>query len=202
MSPRLQSFWLVLSVAVLAGALGVVASVAVNGPGALLNSALGRQLAALLPGPTDPPGLAIADIGETSPRFTLAGLDGKPRTIPTPGKPVIINYWASWCPPCREEMPLLADYSRQPGAIEVVGIALDTAPDASAFLTAHPVPFAILVEAPGERDSSVQLGNRRGVLPFSVLIGADGRVLQRRFGAFHSTTDLQEWSMTAMPAAP
>jgi len=194
MSQRPQHIWLMLAAAVLAGVLGLVASVAINGPGAMLNSPIGRPLAKLFPGPPEPPGLQIADIGEASPSFTLPALDGSRRTIPTTGKPLLINYWASWCGPCREEMPLLAAYSRQPDAIEVIGIALDTAEDATAFLATNPVPFTILIEAPGARDSSVQLGNRSGVLPYSVLIGADGRVLQRRYGAFHDDSDLRRWA--------
>lgn len=197
MSRRRAAPWLLLSAAIVAGGVGLVAGMALFGPGALLNSPPGRWLASLAPRPKDPPGLYVADIGEKSPPLSLPDLQGSLHALPPPGRPVLVNYWASWCGPCREEMPLLASYSRAQSAVEVVGIALDTAEDASAYLAGQPVPFRILLESPGDRDSSVQLGNRRGVLPYSVLIAADGRVLDRRFGAFKDADDLADWAGAA-----
>jgi hypothetical protein len=66
----------------------------------------------------------------------------------------------------------------------VVGLALDDAEAVRAFLQRVPVAYPILIDAPGPADASVSLGNRKGVLPYSVLVGADGRLLARRVGPF------------------
>ena len=190
---------LIFGAALLAACLGLVASVALYGPGPLLRSELGQGLLQRWLAEPGPPGLRIAEPGDPMAPIRLADLRGQWRTVPRPGRALLINYWASWCGPCREEMPLLAAYARRQheGDVDVVGIALDSTAAAQAFLATTPVPFTTLVEAPGERDSSVQLGNRQGVLPFSVLIGADGRLLKRRFGAFDSMEDLSGWAEPA-----
>lgn len=187
---------LILLAAVLAGALGLVASVAWFGPGPLLRSPLGQHLAFLFAAVEDAPaGVTVIEPGQRVPSFRLPDLAGQAQTLPRPGRVLLINYWASWCQPCREEMPLLDAYAGQtprPG-VEFVGIALDDARDARAFLDRTPVRFSILVEAPGERDSSVRLGNLRGSLPYSVLIDRDGRLVKHRLGAFKNRRELQDW---------
>lgn len=188
---------LVLGAALAAGCLGLVASVALVGPGPLLRSELGqRVLAPWLRGQVAS-GLEVVQIGAPVTAIRLPDRAGRQQVFPRSGRAVLINYWASWCAPCRDEMPLLASYwtRARPGRPDIVSIALDSREDAEAFLVRHPVPFPTLIETPGPRDSSARFGNGRGVLPFSVLIGADGRLQKRRFGAFQDTADLETWAV-------
>jgi thiol-disulfide isomerase/thioredoxin len=180
-----------LAVALLAGLLGLALGIARHGPGPLANSPLGRWLTAW----SEPA------LGTPVPAFTVAGLEGPAQTLPRPGQAVLVNYWASWCGPCRDEMPLLSAFAREQGGngVQVLGIALEEAEPARAFLAAVPVDYPVAVEAPGPADSSARLGNHRGVLPFSVLIGADGRVRARRIGRFADARDLREWAVAAAP---
>jgi thiol-disulfide isomerase/thioredoxin len=141
-------------------------------------------------------GVALLGPGEPVPAFTLPGLAGPALTIPVSGQPVLLNYWASWCGPCLDELPLLSRFAaaQGPSGVQVVGIALDDRTQAEAFVRQHPLGFPSLSEAPGEHDSSVRLGNHRGVLPYSVLIGADGRQLRSHSGAFRDADDLRNWA--------
>lgn len=176
----IRHVFLIVLAAGIAGLLGVWASAAVYGPGSAGWFTVNEDDAAI--------GAVVAP-------FTLTDISGTPRTLPRAGRPQLINYWASWCAPCREEMPLLDGFARAQGAsgIEVVGIALDKAADARAFLAQTPVSFPQMVEPAGPADSSVNLGNRRSVLPYSVLIDDQGRLVKRRYGAFRSASDLQQW---------
>jgi peroxiredoxin len=76
--------------------------------------------------------------------------------------------------------------------VQVIGIALDDPTAVRDFLKAHPVAYPILLDRPGPADSSVRLGDREGVLPYSVLVAADGHVLRAQLGPFaHGAID--EW---------
>ncbi|WP_407062793.1 TlpA disulfide reductase family protein [Cognatilysobacter tabacisoli] len=137
--------------------------------------------------PAPPADLPVASRGEPIPLLRLRGLDGNVVELPrNDGKPLLINFWASWCGPCIEEMPELDRYAKAQGAdgTQVVGIALDDADAVRAFLQQVPVAYPIALDTAGPRDSSVQLGNRNGVLPYSVLVDADGRLLKQRLGPF------------------
>ena len=183
--------------ALLAALLGLAASVAVHGPAPLLSSPLGGLVSNFIPGGNRTGSLSVGD--PVAPG-RLPDLEGKQRVVAAPGQATLVNYWASWCAPCREELPLLADLSRQAGSkVRIVAIALDSLPDAQAFLAAHPLAMDVRIESPGGTDSSVGLGNRHGVLPFSALIGADGRLLARKVGAFKSATELEQWIAQADP---
>jgi thiol-disulfide isomerase/thioredoxin len=191
---RVRQGLLAVLLALAAAALGLVVSVALYGPGPLLSSPLGQAL--IRPWLSVPPGLHVIEQGEAVSPFTLPGLTGPAMPLPVSGRPTLITYWASWCGPCREELPLFSAYAREhgPSGVRVVAVALDDVGDAQAFLREQPLGFPSLVEAPGERDSSVRLGNLRNVLPYSVLIGADGRLRKRQSGAFRSGQDLQNWA--------
>ena len=190
----------ILLVALAAGVLGVVAGLAVNGPGPLLRTELGQravQQAMDAVAPPTPEGLAVAKRGDPVPSITLPDLAGTPRSLPGDfgDRPLLVNLWASWCGPCIEEMPELDRYAAQQGdtGVQVIGIALDDAAAVEDFLQRIPVRYPILIDTPGPRDAGVQLGNPRGVLPYTALISADGRLLKQRIGPFvHG--ELDDWA--------
>jgi len=108
------------------------------------------------------------------------------------GKLVLVNFWATWCGPCREEMPLLNRARRDLAGkdLEVVGIAVDDADAVGSFLKDSPVSYPILVG--GNTDTLYQFGDGSGVLPYSVLFGRDGGLLSQRAGSF-SESILNRW---------
>ena len=181
----------VLLVAFLAALLGGIAGVAVYGPGALLHTRLGQAMALWLADSKAPPvpaGVTVAREGDVVPPLQLPDLDGRATALPGawPGRPLLVNVWATWCAPCLHEMPELQRFARTQGTrgTQVVGIALDDPAQVRDFLARLPVTYPILIDTPGRADAGVVLGNPKGVLPYSVLIGADGRVLRRRIGPF------------------
>lgn len=181
----------VIIVAVLAASLGAIAGLLVSGPGPLWRTRLGQQIlqtAMDAKAPTPPADVIVAKRGEPVQPLRLPDLAG--RTVAVPGtwagRPLLVNVWASWCGPCIEEMPELQRFSAGQGTtgIQVVGIALDEPEAVRDFLSRVPVQYPILIDSPGPADTSVRLGNLKGVLPYSVLIGADGRLLRQRIGPF------------------
>jgi len=181
---------MILIVALAAAIIGAIAGLRFNGPGLLLGSEPGQralQQLAAAGAPPPPEGLEVAARGDRIPALELPALDGSAVRLPDgSGRPLLINYWASWCSPCIEEMPELDRFaaSQGPDGVQVVGIALDDADAVRTFLQQVPVGYRILLDQPGPADTSVQLGNPAGVLPFTVLVDGNGVLQGQRIGPF------------------
>lgn len=111
------------------------------------------------------------------------------------GHPIVLNFWASWCPPCVKEMPDIDHFHRdmQPKGWRVIGLAVDGPTPVREFLAKVPVGFDIGLAGFGGTELSQALGNTAGGLPFTVLINADGRIVHRKVGGT-TYADLKAWA--------
>jgi thiol-disulfide isomerase/thioredoxin len=154
---------------------------------AAMSTRVGRSLAEHWLQSTAPPapaGVQVLRRGDTVPDLALRGVDGRMhRLAEWRGKRVLLNFWATWCAPCREEMPALAAAQRRAGNdVQVIGIAMDKPLAVHDYLERAPVGYPVLLGLDADRDLSLLFGNTRGALPFSVLIGADGRIQDTQLG--------------------
>ncbi|MFZ5548590.1 MAG: TlpA family protein disulfide reductase [Pseudomonadota bacterium] len=104
---------------------------------------------------------------------------------PLRGRPLVVNFWATWCPPCVKEMPELDRFARQFGGRgwQVLGLAIDQAPAVQKFLQQTPVSFPVVLADTGLGLEWVRrMGNPGGGLPFTVVFGPDGQVSRRKLG--------------------
>lgn len=102
------------------------------------------------------------------------------------GKTVVVNFWATWCEPCREEIPLLIEASKTYAGkgVEVVGIAIDTVDKIREFAAKYSISYTSLVGDMRALELVRQLGNTAGALPFTVILDPTGTVASRKLGAF------------------
>lgn len=139
---------------------------------------------------TEPESFGVPDVddllGRERPEFTHDSIDGTAVSASDfDGRVWLVNFWATWCKPCVDEMPMLSELRSKENeqGLEVVGIALDDADRARKFAEELSIAYPILV---GQADvvlTGRRYGNSTGLLPFSVLIDADGMVRWIHLGA-------------------
>lgn len=135
--------------------------------------------------------------------FRLLDLDGEAHTLADfSGRWVLLNFWAPWCLPCREEIPLLvaAQTRYAQRGLQVIGIAVDTAEAVAGFHTQTPFNFPSLLGGEHALALIADYGNASGVLPYSVLVAPDGEIRARHRGAF-SAAGLDSLLTTYLPNA-
>jgi thiol-disulfide isomerase/thioredoxin len=114
------------------------------------------------------------------------------------GQPLLVNFWATWCPPCVRELPMVnqfaqAQKARGAHAIQVLGIAVDQAAAVNKWLARQPLDFAVALAGAGGVTLTRTLGNINGGLPFTLLLDRQGKVQQRKIGEL-SQQDLDLWA--------
>jgi peroxiredoxin len=123
-------------------------------------------------------------IPDDVPNVSLPGLDGRARTLADfRGKLLIVNFWATWCEPCRREIPLLkslqVEFSHD--GLEIVGIAVDSAQDVNKYVAVHGLNYPVMIGERGGLEAASAFG-MDVVLPFSVFADRSGHIVALKVG--------------------
>lgn len=120
--------------------------------------------------------------------FSLPDLDGKKHSLSEwRGKVIVLNFWATWCPPCREEIPLFIALQKRygSGGIQLVGVATaDNKESVVAYRKSAGMNYPILIGDDDAMDVMAHYGNRQGSIPYTVIIDRQGSIVARKLGAF------------------
>ncbi len=119
------------------------------------------------------------------PAFTLEDLEGRRRAVQEwDGKVLAINFWATWCPPCRREIPAFNALQQEYGSrgLQFLGVAVDDPDRVRAFLQEVPVHYPVLIGEEEAMEVAVRYGNEAGVLPFTAIVDRQGRIAYLRYG--------------------
>lgn len=116
------------------------------------------------------------------------------------GRPLLVNFWATWCPPCVAELPLINTFYLKNKAKrwQVLGIAVDKLEPVQVFLAKLPLEFPVVLAGLQGVEMSRQLGNLTGGLPFSIALASNGQVIQRKIGQL-TASDLTAWAALDKP---
>ena len=141
---------------------------------------------------THPPKVSpVSVVGQLRPDFKLPDLEDKQRSISEwDGKIRLVNFWATWCPPCLREMPAFIEMQEQYAEKDfvVIGIAIDYKDTVQDFVDSLGVNYPILYGEMAALELTTLYGNRLGVLPFSVFVGKDNKIISVHNGEITAET--------------
>lgn len=124
------------------------------------------------------------------PDFSLPDLEGNTRTAGEwDGKVVVVNFWATWCAPCRKEIPAFNELQKKYGdqGVQFIGIALDDAKAVERFMKVIPIDYPVLIGDDDGIPLAKQYGNVDGVLPYTVFVNRDGGIASIAAGGLSET---------------
>lgn len=127
----------------------------------------------------------VIDSGQLRPEFAMHDLDGDLRNIKEwDGKVVLVNFWATWCPPCLKEIPYFVELQKEYGeqGLQIIGIAVDDEEAVRAFADEMSINYPIMAGELEAIELSKRYGNRIGGLPYSVLINRKGEITNMIMG--------------------
>jgi len=140
--------------------------------------------------------------------FALRDLAGKTHSLASwRGKVVLLNFWATWCPPCRREIPVFIElqqrYEKQ--RLQIVGISVDNPEAVARYWQEMRINYPLLIADDTTYELMAAYGNRQGGLPYSVLIAADGQIAGVKIGPYHREeleATLKPHLLASKPASP
>ncbi len=166
--------------AVLTVIVGAWAAVAAGEPAAATGGEFASSLAEAMPAGTKIP--------DHLPEFSLQGRDGKPVSIKAwAGKSLVLNFWATWCAPCRREIPLLEALHREwaERGVTVIGIAVDHRDQVLAYADELKIAYPLLIGEQDALDAAAAFGVTTPALPFTVFTDRRGEVVALYLGELH-----------------
>lgn len=131
---------------------------------------------------------AVDGLPQTLPDFTLANLEGQPQSIRSwPGKSMIVNFWATWCAPCRREIPLLQQIQAEHGdeGFQVVGVAVDFRDDVLTYAKEMGIEYPLLIGEEDGLEAVTQFGRGSLGFPFTVFTDNQQRLVLFHLGEIH-----------------
>ncbi len=138
-------------------------------------------------------------VGNVAPDFQLPNLDYEPISLnELRGKPVVLNFWASWCPPCKDEMPYLQEIHEEYSGSGLVLLAINLGESLSTvenFLQSNDYSFPVLLDTRGVVAQQYRVIN----IPTTYFIDGDGIIQEKRIGAFINAAQIEEQLSKIMP---
>lgn len=139
------------------------------------------------PGSAATPGISVRRIPERLPEVSLADGQGQVHSLSEwRGHPLMVNFWATWCEPCRREIPLLKKlrHDHRPEGLEVIGIAVDFADAVNRYSHQMGIDYPVLIGEQDGLDAIAALG-MDAVFPFTVFADGQGRIVTLKVGELH-----------------